>query len=67
MHVKDTGSESRPKPEATAHRQEVFNDWLAKYLRRLDRVSGEDSTSVEPRPAGREPGNFIENRERNQA
>ncbi len=39
-----------PASEDTSRRQEVFKDWLANYLRRLDRVSGEESTSTEPRP-----------------
>lgn len=45
----------------TSKQQEVFKDWLAKYLCRLDRVSGEESTSTEPRPAGRETAGSIKN------
>jgi len=45
----------------SSKQQEVFKDWLAKYLRRLDRVSGEESASTEPRPAGRETAGSIKN------
>ena len=41
--------------------QEVFKHWLAKYLRKLDCVSGEESISAEPRPAARETGGSIGN------
>jgi len=50
-----------PASEDTSRRQEVFKDWLAKYLCRLDLVSGEEPTSTEPRPAGRETAGSIKN------
>lgn len=56
-----------PASEDTSRRQEVFRDWLAKYLCRLDRVSGEESTSIEPRPAGGERGSSSKNVERKPA
>ena len=66
MQVKDSELKSQAKPEASLHQQEVFNAWLANYLRRLDRMSAEEPTSVK-RPPGLEAGDSVENRKRKQA
>jgi len=68
-------SEDEPRPGSVAHsgeettsrRQDVFKDWLANYLRRLDCVSGGESTSAEPRPAARETARSSKNVERKRA
>jgi hypothetical protein len=51
---KTTPERVAPASEDTSKRQEVFKDWLANYLRRLDRVSEDESTFVEQRPAARD-------------
>jgi len=58
---KTTPERVAPASEDASRRQEIFKDWLAKYLRKLDCVSGEESISAEPRPAARETGGSIGN------
>jgi hypothetical protein len=48
---KTTPERVAPASEDASRRQEIFKDWLAKYLCRLDRVSGEESSSTEPSPS----------------